>query len=209
MESFSFHPQIPLLFLGASDNGVVGISVVTMEVVLVIDLKLLIQKELLQDLDKFTVAAVNFLSKSTLVLLVNKIGILRLHIEHVVNNPESDSYLIEFPAHQSTYFNGTTTLPIEEEPLRLKEYDNAILLYYKHYLLDSRDINSSVAKVAPGNYFMAWLSLDAYGTEWRVNLVHFLQNINSQELYSVVISNEGFCLDIYLDYVSPQYLYEL
>lgn len=85
-------------------------------------------------------------------------------------------------------------------------YNNALFLSFKTYLLDSRNIDSSVAKVAQGDYFMGWLSLDSFGTEWRLNLLHLLQNPDSQELHSEVIINNGFCLDVYFDYVSPRYL---
>lgn len=71
------------------------------------------------------------------------------------------------------------TLPLESHPVKMINYRNSLLIYYKAFLLDSRDIDSSVAKVAQGDYFMGWLSLDASGSEWRINLVHFLQNKDS------------------------------
>ena len=47
-----------------------------MHIVFVIDLKILMQVELEQYTNLFEVAAVNYLSTSTLVVLVNKIGML-------------------------------------------------------------------------------------------------------------------------------------
>lgn len=73
------------------------------------------------------------------------------------------------------------------------------MIHFKAFLVDSRDIDSSVAKVAEGDYFIGWLSLDGESTMWRLNLVHLLQNRNSQELFSVPITPEGFCLEVYLD----------
>lgn len=48
VESFSFHPEVPVLLLGVYNNGVVAINVVSMDIVFVIDLRLLIQEELSQ-----------------------------------------------------------------------------------------------------------------------------------------------------------------
>ena len=80
------------------NNGVVAIGVNSMEVVFVIEAKKLIEEELAQELTSVSVAATNFLSKSTLIILINTVGIFRFHLDYKILNPESDDILLEMPA---------------------------------------------------------------------------------------------------------------
>lgn len=69
-----------------------------MEVVFVIEAKKLIEEELAQEPTSVSVAATNFLSKSTLIILINTVGIFRFHLDYKILNPESDDILLEMPA---------------------------------------------------------------------------------------------------------------
>ena len=80
------------------NNGVVAIGVNSMEVVFVIEAKKLIEEELAQEPTSVSVAATNFLSKSTLIILINTVGIFRFHLDYKILNPESDDILLEMPA---------------------------------------------------------------------------------------------------------------
>ena len=74
-----------------------AISINSMELVFVIDAKKLIEVELAQEVTTMSVAATNFLSKSTLTILIDTIGIFVFKLEYRILNPSLDDLVIEMP----------------------------------------------------------------------------------------------------------------
>ena len=86
-----------MLALGVRNTGIVAIGVNSLEIVFVIDAKKLIEVELAQEVTTMSVAATNFLSKSTLTILIDTIGIFVFKLEYRILNPSLDDLVIEMP----------------------------------------------------------------------------------------------------------------
>ena len=93
--------------------------------------------------------------------------------------------------------------------MSLPENLNNLYIKFKDFLVYTTNLDNSLSRVAAGFYFLGWLSKDYNRNQWRLTLVHFLQNKNSQEMYSVIIQEESDCLKLYYDPTSETDLQEM